>query len=178
MVQTKVSRLFVRGSVSRRVSFHLPVDQMNKIVEVLGIPPAHLLDQAHKARKYFDKLPDGSYVLKKTNGKDGKKVCPLSPLSLMLLTPRSFSSLRTVQATRYARPARDTSGRVRRARWPSAGRARPLGGRLFEVQGSHLAHAGLQPEDAHHARTGAAALFLPAHERRQHEHPHQQSEQL
>lgn len=48
------------------------VDQMNKIVEVLGMPPKHILDQAHKARKYFDKLPDGTNVLKKT--KDGKKV--------------------------------------------------------------------------------------------------------
>lgn len=48
-------------------------DQMNKIVEVLGLPPNHLLDQGHKARKYFDKLPDGTYVLKKTT-KDGKKV--------------------------------------------------------------------------------------------------------
>ncbi|XP_052132448.1 serine/threonine-protein kinase minibrain, partial [Frankliniella occidentalis] len=33
------------------------VDQMNKIVEVLGMPPKHLLDAAHKTRKYFDKLP-------------------------------------------------------------------------------------------------------------------------
>nr|CAD7585718.1 unnamed protein product [Timema genevievae] len=48
------------------------VDQMNKIVEVLGMPPKHILDQAHKARKYFDKMPaDASYVLKKP--KDGKK---------------------------------------------------------------------------------------------------------
>ncbi|KAH7945363.1 hypothetical protein HPB49_010021 [Dermacentor silvarum] len=47
------------------------VDQMNKIVEVLGLPPKSLLDKAHKARKYFEKLPDGSFVLKKT--KDGKK---------------------------------------------------------------------------------------------------------
>ncbi|XP_034938495.1 serine/threonine-protein kinase minibrain isoform X2 [Chelonus insularis] len=48
------------------------IDQMNKIVEVLGMPPKHILDQAHKARKYFDKVPtDGSYVLKKS--KDGKK---------------------------------------------------------------------------------------------------------
>lgn len=50
------------------------VDQMNKIVEVLGMPPKHILDQAHKARKYFDKVPGpgkGSYVLKKP--KDGKK---------------------------------------------------------------------------------------------------------
>lgn len=49
----------------------LQVDQMNKIVEVLGMPPKHLLDQAHKTRKYFDKLSDGSYVMKKS--KDGKK---------------------------------------------------------------------------------------------------------
>lgn len=41
------------------------VDQMNKIIEVLGMPPKHLLDQAHKTRKFFDKLvTDGSYVLK------------------------------------------------------------------------------------------------------------------
>ncbi|XP_066589241.1 serine/threonine-protein kinase minibrain [Prorops nasuta] len=51
------------------------VDQMNKIVEVLGMPPKHILDQAHKARKYFDKVPtDGTYVLKKS--KDGKKYKP------------------------------------------------------------------------------------------------------
>ena len=39
------------------------VDQVNKIVEVLGVPPKHVLDQAPKAKKYFHKLPDGSYVL-------------------------------------------------------------------------------------------------------------------
>lgn len=33
------------------------VDQMNKIVEVLGMPPKHLLDQASKTRKFFEKLP-------------------------------------------------------------------------------------------------------------------------
>lgn len=44
------------------------IDQMNKIVEVLGMPPKHILDQAQKTRKFFDKLStDGSYVLKKTN---------------------------------------------------------------------------------------------------------------
>ncbi|CRK97477.1 CLUMA_CG010866, isoform A [Clunio marinus] len=43
------------------------IDQMNKIVEVLGVPPKHILDQAHKTRKFFDKLTDGSYVLKKQN---------------------------------------------------------------------------------------------------------------
>ncbi|XP_013784616.2 dual specificity tyrosine-phosphorylation-regulated kinase 1A-like [Limulus polyphemus] len=39
---------------------------MNKIVEVLGIPPRHMLEQAHKARKYFEKLTDGTYTLRKT----------------------------------------------------------------------------------------------------------------
>ncbi|KAM4699275.1 dual specificity tyrosine-phosphorylation-regulated kinase 1A isoform 1-T2 [Discoglossus pictus] len=47
------------------------VDQMNKIVEVLGIPTAHILDQAPKARKFFEKTPEGIWNLKKT--KDGKK---------------------------------------------------------------------------------------------------------
>nr|XP_033806186.1 dual specificity tyrosine-phosphorylation-regulated kinase 1A isoform X2 [Geotrypetes seraphini]XP_033806187.1 dual specificity tyrosine-phosphorylation-regulated kinase 1A isoform X2 [Geotrypetes seraphini]XP_033806188.1 dual specificity tyrosine-phosphorylation-regulated kinase 1A isoform X2 [Geotrypetes seraphini]XP_033806189.1 dual specificity tyrosine-phosphorylation-regulated kinase 1A isoform X2 [Geotrypetes seraphini]XP_033806190.1 dual specificity tyrosine-phosphorylation-regulated len=47
------------------------VDQMSKIVEVLGIPTAHILDQAPKARKFFEKLPDGNWNLKKT--KDGKR---------------------------------------------------------------------------------------------------------
>lgn len=45
---------------------------MMKIVEVLGMPPKHLLDQAQKTRKYFDQLPDGSYVPRKS--KDNKKV--------------------------------------------------------------------------------------------------------
>ncbi|KAF6204572.1 hypothetical protein GE061_018732 [Apolygus lucorum] len=47
------------------------VDQMNKIIEVLGMPPKHLLDQAHKTRKYFEKLPNDTYVLRKP--KDNKK---------------------------------------------------------------------------------------------------------
>lgn len=45
---------------------------MNKIVEVLGVPPNHMLDQAPKARKYFDKLSDGLWTVKKN--KDIKKV--------------------------------------------------------------------------------------------------------
>lgn len=58
---------------------------MNKIVEVLGIPPAHILDQAPKARKFFEKLPDGTWNLKKT--KDGKRVKLelLNVLSLLFL---------------------------------------------------------------------------------------------
>lgn len=49
-------------------------DQMNKIVEVLGIPPKHLLDQTAKAKKYFDKTSDGTYILKKN--KDSRKYKP------------------------------------------------------------------------------------------------------
>ncbi|XP_067831516.1 dual specificity tyrosine-phosphorylation-regulated kinase 1B-like isoform X2 [Heptranchias perlo] len=47
------------------------VDQMNKIVEVVGIPPSHMLEQAPKARKYFEKLSDGVWTIKKV--KDMKK---------------------------------------------------------------------------------------------------------
>ena len=55
------------------------VDQVNKIVEVLGLPPKHVLDQAPKAKKYFHKLPDGSYVLnvskeKKYRGSGSRKI--------------------------------------------------------------------------------------------------------
>lgn len=46
-------------------------DQMMKIVEVLGMPPKHLLDQAQKTRKYFELLPDGTYIPRKS--KDNKK---------------------------------------------------------------------------------------------------------
>lgn len=57
---------------------------MNKIVEVLGIPPNHMLDQAPKARKYFDKLSDGLWTVKKN--KDIKKVLyPSASVSNTLL---------------------------------------------------------------------------------------------
>jgi len=47
-------------------------DQMNKIVEVLGMPPQHMLDAAssQKVRKMFERLPDGTWRIKK----QGKKV--------------------------------------------------------------------------------------------------------
>uniref|UniRef100_A0A8C2S4J0 dual-specificity kinase n=1 Tax=Capra hircus TaxID=9925 RepID=A0A8C2S4J0_CAPHI len=53
------------------------VDQMNRIVEVLGIPPAPMLDQAPKARKYFERLPGGGWTLRRT--KELRKVRPLPP---------------------------------------------------------------------------------------------------
>lgn len=45
---------------------------MNKIVEVLGAPPNHILEQAPKARKFFEKMSDSTWCVKKT--KDGKRV--------------------------------------------------------------------------------------------------------
>ncbi|XP_072166377.1 dual specificity tyrosine-phosphorylation-regulated kinase 1B-like [Diadema setosum] len=46
------------------------VDQMNKIIEVLGMPPTHIIEQAPKAHKYFIKT-EKSWVLKRS--RDGKK---------------------------------------------------------------------------------------------------------
>ncbi|KAK3740565.1 hypothetical protein QZH41_014960, partial [Actinostola sp. cb2023] len=46
-------------------------DQMMKIVEVLGMPPKEMLDEAPKARKFFERLPDGTFACKKS--KEGKK---------------------------------------------------------------------------------------------------------
>ena len=48
------------------------IDQMNKIVEVLGIPPTDLLEKAPKTSKYFDRLPDGTYQVRLY--KDSKRV--------------------------------------------------------------------------------------------------------
>lgn len=47
-------------------------DQMNKIVEVLGMPPKHILLQGHRTSKYYDSLPDGTTVLKSVEGQKYK----------------------------------------------------------------------------------------------------------
>ncbi len=62
---------------------------MMKIVEVLGVPSAHILDHAPKARKYFDKLPDGSYVPKKA--KEGKKVPYLGSVCVFISSPEEIA---------------------------------------------------------------------------------------
>jgi len=48
---------------------------MMKLVEVLGVPPLHLLDRAPKTSKFFERLPDGTYR-PKLNSED-KQVCCL-----------------------------------------------------------------------------------------------------
>ncbi len=50
---------------------HNEFDQMNKIVEVLGMPPVSMLENGNKARRYFDRYPDGSWQVKRV--KEGKK---------------------------------------------------------------------------------------------------------
>ena len=50
---------------------HNEFDQMNKIVEVLGMPPLPMLEQGSKAKRYFDRYPDGTWQLKRI--KEGKK---------------------------------------------------------------------------------------------------------
>lgn len=47
------------------------VDQMNKIIEVLGMPPEHLLDEGNKTPKFFERSVDGRHTLRKP--RDGKK---------------------------------------------------------------------------------------------------------
>ena len=47
---------------------------MNKIVEVLGLPPRAMLDGAAKTRKYFDKQSDGGYALKRASGSEPARV--------------------------------------------------------------------------------------------------------
>lgn len=53
------------------LSVPLQFEQMMKIVEVLGVPPRRMLDEAPKTKKFFDVI-DGQHVPKRT--KDGKKV--------------------------------------------------------------------------------------------------------
>ena len=51
----------------------LQVDQMCKIVEVLGIPPGSLLEKASRTEKFFERGPGGTWTLKRL--RDAKKVC-------------------------------------------------------------------------------------------------------
>ena len=47
-------------------------DQVCKIVEVLGIPPAHMLDKASRTEKYFEKGQGGNWMLRRP--RDSRKV--------------------------------------------------------------------------------------------------------
>lgn len=86
---------------------------MSRIVEVLGLPPPHMLEQAPKARKYFEKLAEGGWVLRR--GKDGRKVITLhkswilrgrrGALCVFLLTPSSAAFQENVDNCSKGLPA-------------------------------------------------------------------------
>ena len=61
-------------------------DQVCKIVEVLGIPPAHVLDSASRTEKYFEKGPGGNWMLRRP--RDTRKVsrgwCDYAPLCVLV----------------------------------------------------------------------------------------------
>ncbi|CAF1531900.1 unnamed protein product, partial [Rotaria sordida] len=40
---------------------------MMKIVEVLGMPPSHILEQGTKTKRFFDRLPDNTWIPRKSN---------------------------------------------------------------------------------------------------------------
>lgn len=130
---------------------------MNKIVEVLGIPPSHIMDLAPKARKFFEKLSDGTWGVKKT--KDGKRVC-ISDVSFWKVTAIfgwSFGVWHwcwtgvlltflcpAVQATGHTEVAHHPGSRSGGARCPSDRGGRSHCRRLSEVQGPYLKDVGLR----------------------------------
>jgi dual specificity tyrosine-phosphorylation-regulated kinase 1 len=39
---------------------------MMKIVEVLGMPPTNILEQGTKTKRFFDRLPDNTWIPRKS----------------------------------------------------------------------------------------------------------------
>lgn len=64
--------LLVSNFYTLRLLMCLQYDQIMKIVEVLGMPPKHMIDNSPKWEKYFERLPDGSYQPRRN--KEGKIV--------------------------------------------------------------------------------------------------------
>ena len=42
---------------------------MMKIVEVLGMPPINILEQGTKTKRFFDRLPDNTWIPRKSKEK-------------------------------------------------------------------------------------------------------------
>ena len=53
---------------------------MMKMVEVLGLPPQHLLRDAPKVSKYFDRLDDGTFGLKQPDSQQVRQTCTVLSL--------------------------------------------------------------------------------------------------
>jgi hypothetical protein len=45
-----------------------------KIVEVLGMPPNHILEQGTKTKRFFDRLPDNTWIPRKSKERRVKKI--------------------------------------------------------------------------------------------------------
>ena len=58
----------------------LQFDQVGKIVEVLGIPPDHILHMASRTDKFFEKGAGGNWMLRRF--RDSRKVCEIASVSL------------------------------------------------------------------------------------------------
>eukprot|EP00731_Ephydatia_muelleri_P009545 Em0005g131a len=68
------------------------VDQMCKIVEVLGIPPGSLLEKATRTDKFFERGPGGTWTLKRL--RDAKKVLiPVVAMSCFTIQPYRLRAL-------------------------------------------------------------------------------------
>lgn len=67
-----------------------------KIVEVLGMPPNHILEQGTKTKRFFDRLPDNTWVPRKSKE---RRVNKTQHISFCLKC--SFYIL-IVSSTRYA----------------------------------------------------------------------------
>ena len=55
------------------LSCSLQFDQVAKIVEVLGVPPDHILHLASRTDKFFEKGTSGNWILRRF--RDNRKVC-------------------------------------------------------------------------------------------------------
>lgn len=70
-------RMCVRvcGTITPLLSSNLftpQVDQVYKIIEVLGMPPDHIIHKASRAEKFFERSSVGTWILKRP--RDSRKV--------------------------------------------------------------------------------------------------------
>jgi len=62
----------VISASSLYVSLFEQVDQVFKIIEVLGMPPDHIINKASRAEKFFERTSMGTWVPRRP--RDGRKV--------------------------------------------------------------------------------------------------------
>jgi dual specificity tyrosine-phosphorylation-regulated kinase 1 len=57
-----------------------------KIVEVLGMPPNHILEQGTKTKRFFDRLPDNTWIPRKSKERRVRKKNKIRLLLLYLFS--------------------------------------------------------------------------------------------